>query len=492
MNKLNKLYKLILEALGCIIKDDYQIVMVNNNKEYEVKVDSKKTYLPTNDAMSTFDKERVFFHPACESITSKETEIDKVLRKLITSSIYFNFKPIAAVLSKVANKRNNKTVPSKMLERLEILKGIEKSIEREVIDLISRISMQTEYEGIDTRIINYTLMKGGKTENDEHIYYRCIPSFPFYNEITRVINQNAGRKDEDNIIFNDSGYKLKTFKIVQSIFEIAMPLVEDPSRGEAYGLNPIAARMTAMLRCFGYVAGEINNLIAKFRKEFDSIGMYGIQTGWVEQLDELPEISSLVPPLEYNNYNTVGKPNDGSQDQNYDMFNILSGRQDQPLVPQVQQPQQQQSTKGAPIAPPARDGEQYVGMTALANGLFEFRYANGNIIRVVCVKEDGSIMNESFTNPQGQQFGQPNMMNPMMNPYGNGYGVQMFPQQYPNGMIQATNGFIMPNGVYVPNISPVGMGNDPYGFAPQQPEPAFTTPGMSSGNMMSGTGSNWG
>lgn len=494
MNKLNKLYKLILEALGCRIKEDHQIVMVNNNKEYEVKVDGKKTYLPTNDAMNTFDKERVFFHPACESITSKETEIDKIIRKLITSSVYFNFKPIAAVLSKVANKRSNKTVAGKLLERLEPMKGIDKEVENQVIDLIARISIQTEYEGMDTRIINYTLMRGGKTENDEHIYYRCVPSFPFYNEITRTINQNSGMSDEQTVIFNDANYKLKTLKIVQSIFEIAIPLVEDPSRGEAIALNPIAARMTAMLRCFGHIAGDINNLIAKFRKEFDGIGMYGVETGWVEQLDDLPEIASMVPPLEYNNYNTAGKQQDPTQDQNNNLFNVLSDRYptQQPQVNNYQygNQQQPQPQKGAPNPPKAKDGETYIGMTALSNGLYEFRFQNNTLIRVVCMKEDGQIVNENFTNAQGQPYNMNGGYQNGFNGYPQGYGVMNMPQQYGNGVTQFTGGIILPNGVVVPMLTPNNMGgSDPYGI--QQPEPVFNTSGMSNGNMMSGTGNNW-
>ena len=489
MNKLNKLYKLILECLLCKIKDDYQVVMVHGVKEYEIKIDEKKMYLPTTDAMNSFDTDRVYFHPACESITSKETEVDKVLRKLITSSIYFSFKPVAAVLTKVANKPNNKTISGKMLEQLAPMKGISKDVEREVIDLIARISMQTEYEGVDTRIINYTLMRGGKTENDEHIYYRCIPSFPFYNEVTRVINQNSGAKDNGTVIFNDSNYKLQTLKIVQSLFEIAIPTVTNVSRGEAQALNPIAARMTAMLRCFGLIAGDINMLVSKFRKEFDGIGMYGIETGWVEQLDDLSEIALLVPPLDYNNYNTAGKTQDGTQDQNFNLFNVLSergitqqGYQQQPV------PQQQQQQQGAPAVPPARDNEVYIGMSSLSNGLYEFRFQNGPTVRVVCVRSDGHVMTETYVpaGNQQQQFGY--NQNGWGQPQWNQPGFQQ--PVFNNGTVPFSGGVILPNGVIVPNLSQINpWGNDPY---QQQPQPQQDYFQSNTTTMMDGsTNSNW-
>lgn len=489
MNKLNKLYKAILESLGCSIKENYQIVMINNGKEYEVKVDNKKTYLPTNEALNTLDRERVFFHPACESITSKETEIDKVLRKLITSSIYFNFKPIAAVLIKVANKKSNKTISGKMLERLEILKGISKDLEREIIDLIARISMQTEYEGIDTRIINYTLMRGGKTEMDEHIYYRCIPSFPFYNEITRTINQNSGMNENQTIIFNDSNYKLKTLKIVQSIFELAIPYVEDPSRGEAISLQPTAARMIAMLRCFGHIAGEINNLVAKFRKEFDSIGMYGIETSWIEQLDDLPELVGLVPPLDYNNYNTAGKPQDPEQDLSYDLFNVLSNQQPVNNVPNVQQYQTQQTTTVAnnnqvvsPTIPPKREGETYIGMTSLPNGLYEFRFQNGNVIRVVCANDKGQVYTENFTYSNGQPYTGYQQPQPIIS--------NALPLALPqSGVINMPGYSILPNGVVVPHTSQPNPYQQNATSGMTAIDTAFNT--SPSTGMMTGVQGNW-
>lgn len=490
MNKLNKLYKAVLEALGCKIKSDFSIVMVNAGKEYDVQVDSKNTYLPTNDAMNTTDNNRAYFHPACESITSKETEIDKVLRKLLTSRVYFTFKPIGDVLVKVAEK-GTKEINGKIQEKLKRLKGLTKEVRSEVVDLAGTISMKTEFEGIDTRIVSYTLIRGGKTDSDEHIYYRCVPSFPFYNEITRTINQNTGLPDTATVIFNDRNYHLASLKVLQAMFEITIPMVEDPSRGEAFALNPVAARMTAMLQCFVQIANEINTIVGKFRKEFNAIGFYGIETSWSENLDELPEISGLVPPLEYNNYNTTGKTADASQDQDYNLFNVVSDQSPSGFnhFNNGRVPHQAAQNNGKnPPRPPMMEGEVYDSMATLANGLFEFRFRNGNTWRIVCTNAEGNKINESFTNGNGQPFNQGYnniYANPFQQTYGQvPYGQSMYPQPHVN-MAGGIPFITLANGQHVPLFNQQPQNNDPYNQAP-----AIQTHSVSS-NQMTGVSGNW-
>lgn len=453
MNKLNKLYKAILESLGCSIKSDYSVVMVHNGNEYEVKVDSKQVYLPVNDALNVVDLKRAFFHPACESIASKETEMDKVLRKLITSSLYFSFRPIADVLFKVAAKKSSKTLSSNLVELLAPLRSADKEVMEEVVDLVKRISMSTEYEGVDTRIVALTIQRGGKTDNDEHIYYRCKPSFPFYDELVRVINQNSqlALEPKTKIIFGDQKYSYQAAQCVALIFEIAIPSVLNPSRAEAVSITQTAARMCAMLRSFGYIANEINTIIGKFRKEFDTIGVYGVELGWVEELDNLPEISTLVPPMEYNSYNTASKKPDETQDHLYNPFSVSSVSPQQSVSQQITETKKVDvSANDDPAKKYGRPGETYIGMTVLNNGLIEYRFQIGNVIRVACVNSEGKVINESFTNGNNQ----------VINPFG-GNGFNGF-NNGPHGWQQGTGYIIQPNGVVVPNLLPTNTVFDPY------------------------------
>lgn len=457
MNKLNKLYKLILEALNCKIKDDYSIVMMFSGNEYPVKVDGKQVYLPVNEALNVISSERAFFHPACEAIISKETEMDKVIKKLITSSIYFIFKPIGDVLFKVANK-SNKSLGNKLIESLLPLKGVDKKTISEVAEIVKRISMNTEFEGIDNRIIQYTLTRGGKTEEGESIYYRCTPSYPFYNEVSRVISNNSGLDDKTTILFMEVSCTLKALKIVSRIFELAIPSVVDPTRCESCVLTPVASRLTAMLSSFSLVAGEVNSIIGRFRKEFDEIGVYGVNLSWVESLDELPDIATLVHPLQYNNYETNGKSEQTTFNNPFDipgMGNVFGTTQSQ----QNTQPAQNSNGKG-PTAPPPKPGETYVGVNVLPNGLIEFKYKNGTTVRVYCVDENGKFVSEQYQDTTYQQ--------PLNQPY----QQPMIPYGQPNNGWQQGAGFtVLPNGVVFPHPQPnVGGVIDPYGITQPQPQ----------------------
>ena len=94
MNKLNKLYEAMLKSWGVSFTEDYALMLNMGGVEVPVKVDDKQTYLPTSENLNGMTIGKVFFHPACESIMSKETEIFKVIRKLTAAKIYSTFQPI--------------------------------------------------------------------------------------------------------------------------------------------------------------------------------------------------------------------------------------------------------------------------------------------------------------------------------------------------------------------------------------------------------------
>lgn len=460
MNELNKVYKAIFEALGGKIREDYSLAVVNNGKEYDIKVDKHLVYLPVSEALNVVSSERAFFHPACESIVSKETEMDKVLRKLISNSIYFNFRPIADVLFKVAAKKSNKMLSNSFVEQLAPLRDASKEVILEVVDLVKRISMMTEYEGVDTRIVALTMIRGGKTDNGEQIYYRCVPTFPFYTELKRVLNQNSKQAEtpDGQIIFCDQKYSYQAALCVALTFELAIPCVMDTTRAEAYSTIQTAARMCAMLRSYAHIANEINTLVGKFRKEFDGIGVYGIDLSWVERLDELPDLVGLIPSMKYNNYDTASKAQEPEQNLRYDddLFGVQGINSSHFQAPKEPE---DESVDGVPPRPPAKPGEIYRGMTTLSNGLFEFRYQSGNFIRVVCVNEKGKQMTENYINANLQPVNQYVQTDPNGWQYGNGYAVQ------PNGVIIPR---LLPNHTYSGQYDPTYDNGEGYIRRPPQ------------------------
>lgn len=411
MNKTNKVYTHVVEALGCSVEKDHCIHWRGN----PILVDGKKTYLPVSSVLSEVGFDRVFFHPACESIVSKETEIDKVIRKLISSSLYFNFRSVADVLTTVLQKKQHKNMPADILEHLPTMGDIDESVVRDIVDLVKRISMKIEYEGEDSRILSMTLSRGGKTENDEHIYYRCTPSFPFYNELVRVVNQHSSLADtpKEKVIFCEQKYSYQAAFWICRFFEVALPSVKDPSRAETVVTTQTAARFCAMMRTFGHLAGEINAVVGKFRKEFDKIGFYGIDLSWVEDLDTIHEYALLIPPLRYNSNNTVNvkeQPTIGIRDIDSTYVavpaEVTNTYSDKPYVaphhrvdthpqsPYAQQSQPAQPVHGQPPQPEAYPGEAYEGMTVYNNGVHEFRFRNGDKVRIVELLANGTKVGE--------------------------------------------------------------------------------------------------
>lgn len=426
MNKLNKLYEAMLKSWGCSFTEDSAVMLNFGGTEVPVKVDDKQVYLPTSENLNGVTIGKVFFHPACESIMSKETEIFKVIRKLTSAKIYAVFQPICEVLFSVANKKSGKTLTGKMLETLEPFKGVSKATKQEVIDIIKTISITIEDQGLDTRLINFSLIKGGKTENDEAIYYTATPSFPFYTELYRTVAQNEHMKPADRLNFNNLNVSMQAMRVVIALFEVALPACVDPSRKKYSATSSDAARLVAYMHSYGLVASDLNSLIGKFRKEFDSIGIYGIDLDYLSELDEIGEIKKLIPTLDYNNYNITSgadepAANNGAR---ISSFNPLAGVVNTSSAPgQVANPGSSNMPSQAPKIPDALPGETYIGVEySQNNGIYEYKFQQQNgLIRSRCLAEDGRFISENFTTAMPQAMpgvppmvGMPGMMGGMM------------------------------------------------------------------------------
>lgn len=454
MNKLNKLYEAMLKSWGCIFNEESAISLNFSGNIVPVQIDEKQMYLATSENLNGVTIGKVFFHPACESIMSKETEVFKVIRKLTTAKIFSVFQPIADVLFSVASKKSGKTLTGKMLETLEPFKAASKNVRQEVTEILKMISITLEDNGMDTRLINFSMIKGGKNENDEPIYYTATPSFPFYTELYRAIAQNEGMKTSDRMGFGGLSVSMAAMKIVAALFELALPACLDPSRNKYSVTTQDAARLVAYLHSYGLVAADMNSLIGKFRKEFDSIGIYGIDLEWLSELDEIGDIKKLIPALDYNNYNTTSSPETpatGSVGARISSFNPLSGLMNTSSgTPTISQGSANVPAT-APKIPDTLPGENYIGCDySQSNGIYEYKFQQSNgMIRVRRLAEDGRFINEDFTMPQQQM--------PQMVMAANG---MMVPMQQPQ-MVMAPNGMMMPMNPAMmgSGIPLLGMGN---------------------------------
>lgn len=457
MNQLNKLYEEMLKSWNCVIQPDYRLSLLMGGVETPIRVDDKDVYLGTNEVLNGITIGKVIFHPACESIMSKETEIFKVIRKLTAARLYQVVQPIAQVIFAVAGKKTGKSLPSKLVEALAPFKHASKEVRDDVLDLIKGIGIVLDADGIDNRLITFTMTKGGKDHNDNHIYYTATPAYPYYNELAKFLGQNPNKKPGDKVVFNKIKVHYEALLLVASLFELVFPSVTDPSQHSYSVTTADCARLISYLQSYALVASELNAFIGKFRKEFDAIGIYGVGLTWLAELENLPELKSLIPVMEYNNHNTAVETSRSAMNAMSDPYSSLMNTQRtvHDNAPVTAQP----ANGGKAPAPNPRPGEQFIGVDYLPNnGLYEFRYNQpGGMIRVATCTDDGCVMSETYTTPQALALKaaghQPGGMAPL------GQGGMMDPRVLlmMTAMGQNPNGFNMGNG-YVPTIGMVPPG----------------------------------
>lgn len=419
MNALNKLYEAMLLSWNVTFTPEYALLLSMGGSDHPVKVDDKKVYLPTAENLEAVTIGKVFFHPACESIMSKETEIFKVIRKLTCAKIYSTWQPIAQVLFAVAAKKSGKTLSDKMVATLSPFKNASQETKQQLIQLIKGVGITLDSPGIDNRLISFNMHKGGKDENDRHIYWTATPVFPYYNELCKFLLKNQGGQT-DRLNFNGSAVGREALELMIHLMEVCFPSASDPDMCTAFVVSPDAARLTAYLNSYVMVATGLNSLIGKHRKEFDSAGQYGIDVEWSVELDNLGSLKGLIPSLDYNNQNVNTSIEENTNSNVYG--NVLNTQSEQQHYHQHQP--QAKPTPNLPVKPSPRAGEKFIGVTYNeTNGIFEYRYQTSNgMERVTIISESGGLISENMVNPamQNNALNQFNMgmgmVSPMMDP----------------------------------------------------------------------------
>lgn len=457
MNKLNKLYEAMLQSWGCVFKDQHEIWLKFAGNEVPVKVDGKQVYLPTQENLNAVTIGKVFFHPACENIISKETEIFKVIRKLTAAKLYEIFIPVTEIIIPIANRKHGKSLPSKTLELLAPFKGLSNVVRDEIRSILKICSIQDEEKSIDTRIIYFNMIKGGKTENGEQISYTATPSFPFYTEVFRACAQNSHLKASDNISFANSTYSAGAMRAVVDLFEAILPGCSDPTRYKYELTTQEAARLVAYIHSYALVASDINGLIGKFRKDFDPVGIYGIDLEYINDIESIGEIRNLIPPLEYNNYNrsTVSEEVVNTNTVNPTIIGLFNSSGTGTVTTQNNQPEQNRPVGPGVKTPPTNPGENFIGVQQYSNGIVEHRWRNPTLgqDRVHCQSENGNFISDTYVPTPG-----------LVNPY---VGAQSWNNPF------AANPYPIP---------PVGYNQQPpHGYVPMVTGQAYPQPGFNNG-----------
>lgn len=307
MNDLNKLYKAMLMSWGVAVKPDYQLVLNMEGVEIPLKVDGMNLYLPVSEVIEGNTMEKVFFHPACENITSKETEIFKIIRRLATVQLLTLFKKYPAVLVNIANGTQKRSWPQHVLDLLEPLKAVKRNVLKELSELCNQMQVEIDDNGTDRRFLHLKVSKGGGRSQGgtgQKVYYKTKPVFPFYNEVIKRLTQSEGQADNQTVELNGHSVSRAALKALAHLFQSVIPACQNPDDYTFESTNSAAARLTSYLGCYNEIAEQFNKIQNIFRAEFDKVNIYPIELSWTEQLEELPETYRQVPAMDYNTHNT--------------------------------------------------------------------------------------------------------------------------------------------------------------------------------------------
>ncbi|AGB07204.1 hypothetical protein [Vibrio phage VP4B] len=302
MNELNKLYVAITRTWNATHDEDGKLSLELDGNSYPIRLDDMDVYLPFNSALESDTTEKVFFHPACESIISKETEIFRIIRKMAGLQILTHFKKFAPVLFDVANKKAKRGLRNDLLERIEVIKTAKTNQRKEVIQIFDHMNVEMEAEdNLDRRFVHFDIKRGGRSKlTGEKIYYSCKPIFPFYNELVRRLTRTEGEAGNRPVKLLGKEFTRGALVVAEEIFRFVLPGVEDPLAYEQEQMTAEAARFVVFVNTYTTMISDMNNLQNTFRSEFDKVGVYEIDTSYTALLEDIDVLYKQVPPMAYN------------------------------------------------------------------------------------------------------------------------------------------------------------------------------------------------
>lgn len=323
MNELNQIYQSILLALGNKIDTQSKVSCLMNGTEYPLRIDGKDMYLPTTEALASGSDQKVYFHPACENIISKETEVFKLLRRIAGIRLMMVFRSMVPTLFEIAGKKEKKNWTQVVYDVTTPLAGVKKSVREEVFEFLGRMSIEVE-DGVDNRFVHFKVTKGGKGEHGERVYYKASPQYPIYDLLVREFARSEGQAKNATVTVNKHSISREAVEVLIHLFRVMLPSVVNPTSAEFDANIPVAARFTAFMYCFGNLAEQINKSQNMFRADFDKKSIYIIDTSWTESLENLPEFYRQVPELDYNSHNVYKEGDQQNQALSGNMAGFLN------------------------------------------------------------------------------------------------------------------------------------------------------------------------
>ena len=306
MNELNKLYSAMWKSWNGVIEDNGKMMIKVGEEKLPITIDGQELYLGLSELIEGKTGNKVFFHPACENITSKETEVFKVIRKATAMKLLFTFMKYPAIIIPIATRKPKKAWRQDVVDMLQPLKNVKKSVITEISKLFQLMTIENESEVHDCRFVHIKTTKSGarSPKTGAKVYYTAKPSFPFYNELAKKLARSTGVSENQEVEVFGTSVSMAALSTIVHLFECCIPGVNNPDDYAFESFDPIASRLTAYLGSYSLIAEDLNRVQNVFREDFDSIGPGRIYIDWIENMEQLPDIWRQIPTMDYNSHNT--------------------------------------------------------------------------------------------------------------------------------------------------------------------------------------------
>lgn len=247
MNELVRLYKEILEAFGCTVDHDSNVLYKSEPIIIKINKKDKQLVLPIRDILRNgrdggWDN-IVAFHPACESIASGQSEIINTCLGIAGMNIN---QKVQHILVAIVNLCQNETAQGSLnLSQSELLRefeSIDKATEKAILEIAKR---NTGFSG-KFPLLSFRLDRGGVINEKK------------YQRTCRLIKHILNYKD------NFCGYVPATEKakrVIKSLYTYILP-----DKAHFGSNNSDHPYLEALLECYYHTALHLNGIIKTLGK----------------------------------------------------------------------------------------------------------------------------------------------------------------------------------------------------------------------------------
>lgn len=313
--KLLEFYRDLITTSQYRVDAKHHVILPIGEDIHPAVVAGKQLVLPAPEYLRSPDTEKqVFFHPLCEQITRRESEVFLFLKRSIMVKLITSMTQLGAQL---LNLQTDVSAQRRMsIDQLEILKLIPESDKKSIENWnkLMMLSLKEDRDRMDRWALNVFIRRNG--QHDGKSYRRvAVVNFPLFERLAsgEIFTHTSGG-EEKNL------YRTKDYTMFRQVAKAIFPEIDDVTNGR-YNVgydDTVGPYTIAFMRAVLKLANRINEVIDLLSGPFEEVtpgisSLMKISTAWEhlvspEGQEELSDLARTVPLLQHN----AGATLDGS------------------------------------------------------------------------------------------------------------------------------------------------------------------------------------